>query len=72
MQGARFPRIEELNLKVPSRKEDRGKNSRLRVRCFICHQEIEQEMLVFVNHSLEEMACVCRKHLENFDPGPEF
>jgi len=72
MQGARSPQIEELNLKVLSRQEELGKNPRLRVRCFVCHQEIEQEMLVFVNHSLEEMACVCRKHLENFDPGPEF
>jgi len=72
MQGARSPKIEELNLKVLSRKEDIGKKSRLRVRCFVCHQEIEQEMVVFVNHSLEEMACVCRKHLENFEPGPEF
>jgi hypothetical protein len=72
MHGTRSPVIEELNLKVMSRPEDGRKGSRLRVRCFICHQEIDRDMLVFVNHSLEEMACVCRKHLENFDPGPEF
>ena len=62
--GARSQVIEELNINLIGRKNESGPNPRIRIRCFICHREIDREMVAFVNHSLEEMACVCRKHLE--------
>lgn len=67
MSGARSPIIEELNINLMSRAHHDLKKPGVRVRCFICHCEVDREMVAFVNHSLEEVACVCRKHLE----GPE-
>lgn len=31
--------------------------------CFFCHKEVESELLVLVNNTLEEMVCICSKHL---------
>lgn len=34
-----------------------------KVRCFICHQEVDSEMVVLVNRRAEDMICLCKKHL---------
>jgi len=34
-----------------------------KVLCFICHGEVDTEMVVMVNHHREDMICLCKKHL---------
>ena len=34
-----------------------------KVLCFICHQEVDSEMVVMVNALREDMICMCKKHL---------
>ena len=34
-----------------------------KVLCFICHQEVDAEMVVMVNALHEDMICLCKKHL---------
>ena len=34
-----------------------------KVLCFICHQEVDSEMVVMVNALREDMICLCKKHL---------
>lgn len=34
-----------------------------KVLCFICHREVDTEMVVMVNAHREDMICMCKKHL---------
>src|SRR4030042_148991 len=34
-----------------------------KVLCFICHREVDTELVVLVNHDREDMVCLCKKHL---------
>jgi len=34
-----------------------------KVLCFICHREVDTEMVVLVNHHHDDMVCLCKKHL---------
>lgn len=40
-----------------------------KVYCFVCHQELFREMLVFVVNVDDEMICLCRDHIEEYRGG---
>lgn len=46
---------------IPTRSDKPGSRRPI---CFFCHQEVEQELLLVLNNRLEEMACICAKHLD--------
>jgi len=48
------------------RKTPRYYSSPRRLLCFICGKEVEQEMIIVVNYTLDEMICICRKHFHHY------
>jgi hypothetical protein len=38
-----------------------------KVFCMVCHCEVEQEIVVVVNHCTDEMFCICKKHIRSGD-----
>jgi len=48
-----------------------------KIRCFICGRKVDQGEIVVMSFTMEDMVCVCKRHLKHhyppgtFDKAPE-
>jgi len=58
------PQMQILKIQTIERSPEKPARKNTRPICFFCHQEVDQELLLMVNNSLEEMVCICSKHFQ--------
>jgi hypothetical protein len=56
------PQIGALRLQLIERSPKTVKEPSFKPRCFFCHEEVDPELVLMVNNTLEEMVCICGKH----------
>ena len=56
------PQIGALELQLVEHARKPAAPVSARPRCFFCHEEVDPELVLMVNNSLEEMVCICGKH----------